>query len=209
MTNFNNQIISLSGVLKSALLVNEVAFKGKVELADLKCLMDSLLITNPKTPLDVYSGNVKNIIDGLNILELFLNKQSKNISPNILRYTFSLITLEKQLKKRKDLLNIIGDRLVNIQRQSNHFEITHPTIVSAYASIYEDTLSTFRYRIQVRGNPSFLKIKTNAECIRALLLSGIRSANLWRQLGGRKWQLLFQQKKIKESIHNIKHNLLS
>ncbi|MFB0933325.1 MAG: DUF489 family protein, partial [Pseudomonadales bacterium] len=39
--------------------------------------------------------------------------------------------------------------------------------------------------------------------IRALLLSGVRSAVLWHQLGGRRWQLLLQREGLKKSIKNL------
>jgi high frequency lysogenization protein len=32
--------------------------------------------------------------------------------------------------------------------------------------------------------------------IRALLLAGIRSARLWRQLGGHRWQLVISRRKL-------------
>ncbi|MEK7758734.1 MAG: DUF489 family protein, partial [Pseudomonadota bacterium] len=35
-----------------------------------------------------------------------------------------------------------------------------------------------------------------ADKVRAALLAGIRSAVLWRQLGGRRWQLLFSRGKL-------------
>ncbi|RLA21365.1 MAG: lysogenization regulator HflD, partial [Gammaproteobacteria bacterium] len=36
----------------------------------------------------------------------------------------------------------------------------------------------------------------NKNKIRALLLSGIRAALLWRQCGGSRWKIIFQRKKI-------------
>jgi high frequency lysogenization protein len=62
--------------------------------------------------------------------------------------------------------------------------------------VYADTISTFRLRIQVSGNPSVLQREENAAKVRALLLAGIRSAVLWRQTGGRRWQLIFARKKV-------------
>ena len=45
-----------------------------------------------------------------------------------------------------------------------------------------DVLSTLRQRIQVHGDMRNLQQPNNASKIRALLLAGIRSARLWRQL---------------------------
>ena len=41
-----------------------------------------------------------------------------------------------------------------------------------------------------------LQQPNNAAKIRALLLTGIRAARLWRQLGGHRWQLLFSRRKL-------------
>ncbi|MEQ8953835.1 MAG: DUF489 family protein, partial [Gammaproteobacteria bacterium] len=48
-----------------------------------------------------------------------------------------------------------------------------------------------------------------ANCIRALLLAGIRAAFLWYQLGGRRWRLLLYRKRIQETAHNMRRSLLS
>ena len=37
--------------------------------------------------------------------------------------------------------------------------------------------------------------------IRALLLAGIRSARLWRQLGGHRWQLIFSRRKLLDALY--------
>ena len=72
-------------------------------------------------------------------------------------------------------------------------------LVNIYASLgglYSDTISTLNPRIMVSGEPTVLNNSDNANRIRTLLLSSIRSAVLWQQLGGNRWQLLFKRKKI-------------
>ncbi len=46
-----------------------------------------------------------------------------------------------------------------------------------------------------------------ADIIRALLLAGIRAAFLWRQLGGRRWRLLLQRKKLLQASQNLSRGL--
>jgi len=48
----------------------------------------------------------------------------------------------------------------------------------------------------VSGEHGHLANPVIAAKVRAALLAGIRSAVLWRQLGGRRWQLLFSRGKI-------------
>ncbi len=69
--------------------------------------------------------------------------------------------------------------------------------------MYADTISTFRMRIQVTGDPNVLQQEENAAKVRALLLAGIRSAVLWRQSGGRRWQLIFTRRKIIDNAKQL------
>jgi high frequency lysogenization protein len=88
-----------------------------------------------------------------------------------------------------------GIEQIITQTQDEH-SITHPEVIEHLASLYMQTLSTFEYRIKVTGEPRFLENTNNANKVRALLLAGIRSAVLWRQKGGRRWQFVWSRKKI-------------
>ena len=55
----------------------------------------------------------------------------------------------------------------------------------------------------VNGEQNFVSNATNANKIRALLLAAIRSAVLWRQCGGTRWQMLFQRKAILAETQKI------
>ena len=84
--------------------------------------------------------------------------------------------------------------------ESNH------SLNTNLASIYQDTIGTLGFRINVVGNAEMLQRPENAEQIRALLLSGIRAATLWKQVGGKRWRLLFQRTKIKHTIEKLQAN---
>ncbi len=67
-------------------------------------------------------------------------------------------------------------------------------LAARLAKLYSDNISPLRPRIIVEGNPNFLQQPTQVNQIRALLLAAIRSAVLWRQLGGSPWRMLFRQR---------------
>lgn len=46
----------------------------------------------------------------------------------------------------------------------------------------------------VTGNPQQLQQPKVVEKVRASLLAAVRSAVLWRQIGGRQWQLLLYRR---------------
>jgi high frequency lysogenization protein len=74
--------------------------------------------------------------------------------------------------------------------------VTHSNIIASLAGIYSDTLSTLTPRIMVQGEQGYLSSPDNANKVRALLLAAVRSAVLWRQVGGRRWQLIFARNAI-------------
>ena len=112
-----------------------------------------------------------------------------------------MLGLERQLAKREDMLELIGKRLPQIQSQVEHFGPAHENVVAACGALYQDTLSTLRQRIQVHGDMRNLQQPNNAAKIRALLLAGIRSARLWRQLGGHRWQLVISRRKLLKELY--------
>ncbi|MEW8367847.1 MAG: DUF489 family protein, partial [Candidatus Thiodiazotropha taylori] len=69
--------------------------------------------------------------------------------------------------------------------------------------IYAENISTLKPRIMVSGETIYLQNSDNVNRIRALLLSGIRSAMLWRQTGGRRRQLLFSRSNYIDNCKNL------
>ena len=100
--------------------------------------------------------------------------------------------------KRKDILNMLGERISQVGRQQQHFDLLDEQILANMASIYSDLISPIGPRIQVAGTPLFLQQPLVQHKVRALLLAGIRAAVLWRQLGGSRTQIIFARKKMVE-----------
>jgi high frequency lysogenization protein len=203
MSDLHDQIIALSGVFEAASLVDRLARTGQIPEAPLGCMLGSLLVRDPKTTLDVYGGDTANLREGFRALVSALERDPNSLQREPLRYALSLIGLERQLNKRPDMLDIMGARLDQVQQQVQHFGLVHENVIASCAGLYQDTLSTFRQRIQVHGDMRHLQINANAARIRALLLAGIRSARLWRQLGGNRWQMLFSRKKILNELRPL------
>ena len=72
---------------------------------------------------------------------------------------------------------------------------------------YQETIGRLGKRIQVSGDPAALKQPETAARIRALLLAAVRFAWLWRQLGGRRWQLLVGRRKLVAGLDRLKREL--
>lgn len=203
MTREQERLLALAGVFECAALVDRLARTGQIQEGPLACMLSSLLVRDPKDTLEVYGGDHLNLRDGLRALAGALERNPGSLPRETLRYAVALLALQRQLDKRGDMLEVIGKRLPQIDSQAQLFGIAHDNVVSACAALYQDTLSTFRQRIQVHGEMRYLQDTRNAEKIRALLLAGIRSAMLWRQLGGRRWQLLFSRRKLLDDLYPL------
>ena len=202
MSNLQEQLIALGGVFQAAVLVDRIARTGQASEADIGCLLGSLLVRDPGNTLEVYGGDDANLRDGYRALVGALERDPNSLQREPLRYALSMLNLERQLHKRGDLLETIGNRLPQIQSQADHFGLVHENVIASSGALYQDTLSTLRQRIQVHGDMRFLQQPSNASKIRALLLAGIRSARLWRQLGGHRWQLVLSRRKLLNALYD-------
>lgn len=201
MSPLQEQLIALGAVFEAAALVDRIARTGQAPTAQLGCMLGSLLVRNPDTTQQIYGGDDLNLREGYRVLVGALERDSSSLQREPLRYALAMIGLERQLAKRDDMMQIIGSRLDQIQQQVEHFGITHENVVASFGGLYQDTLSTFRQRIQVQGDMRHLQQPDNAAKIRALLLSGIRSARLWRQLGGHRWQMVISRRKLLDALY--------
>jgi high frequency lysogenization protein len=201
MTQLQEQLVALGAVFEAAALVDRIARTGQVPNAALASMLGSLLVREDKPALDIYGGDDLSLRDGYRALVGALERDTSSLQREPLRYALAMIGLERQLDKRRDLLQVIGSRLDQIQQQVDHFGLTHENVIASFGGLYQDTLSTFRQRIQVQGDMRHLQQTDNAAKIRALLLAGIRSARLWRQLGGHRWQMVFSRRKLLDALY--------
>ncbi|MBE7927987.1 high frequency lysogenization protein HflD [Pseudomonas saudiphocaensis] len=201
MTPMQEQLVALGAVFEAAALVDRIARTGQVSNASLACMLASLLVRESKPVVEIYGGDDINLRDGYRALASALERDTNSLQREPLRYALAMIGLERQLDKRGDMLQVIGSRLDQIQQQVDHFGLTHENVVASFGGLYQDTISTFRQRIQVQGDMRHLQQSDNAAKIRALLFAGIRSARLWRQLGGHRWQLVFSRRKMLDALY--------
>ncbi|WP_185230612.1 high frequency lysogenization protein HflD [Teredinibacter franksiae] len=201
--SWQNIALALAGVVQCAHQVEELAKTGYLKTAQFETAVNSLLNQNPNSTEEVFGG-VPALAVGLEALEQLLHNHRDPKHADAMRYILGIIHLQKRLAKRKDLLHTIGNRLEKAQQQAEHFGPAHDNVVGNIADIYTDTISTFAFRIQVTGEYSYLQQNRVASQIRALLLSGIRAATLWRQVGGTRWHLLFYRSKLVNAVTELK-----
>ena len=196
------QAAALAGIFQAAALVERLARTGQLTNEDMTPSIHSVFVTKPDSVEDIYQGYASLTL-GRQTLKNVLERQSDAIQGDTVRYALTLIHLERKLSRNGNMMQEISQRLSRAGDQVSHFGLLHENVIASLAGIYLDTISTFRTRVQVSGDLRHLQIKSNAEKIRALLLAGIRSAILWRQTGGSRWQLLFSRRKLLDGLKQL------
>jgi high frequency lysogenization protein len=187
----SDRVIALSGVFQAAGLVQQVARKGLISTEKISTSINSLFQLDANSVVDVY-GSLDNIAPGLKLAYKQLSANDSR-DDELTRYVLSLIQLERKLSKHRHRLEKIRSGITETAARLVHFPATHSNILGVLADIYAENVSTLKPRIMVSGETVYLRNSDNVNRIRALLLSGIRSAMLWRQIGGRRRQLLFSR----------------
>lgn len=193
-----DQALALAGVFQSAVLVEEIATHGDISQKRLAHAMSVLLNQSPESVSSLY-GSPDDMEPGVNAMRTLLADRSAG-SADVLRYAIGIMYLARKLTNDQAKLNKVGNGIANAQRQSEHFSITHDNVIANVAGLYQDSVSTMRVRIQVSGNPAYLRQSGIAQRVRCLLFSGIRSAFLWRQVGGKRSHLLLRRDSLLEVL---------
>ncbi len=188
-----NRTLALAGVAQAAYLVKQLAWKGTINPVDFNTSIHSIFQTDPSNVEEVYAGT-QNLTIGLQTLINLISDSKIPKDSELARYSISLLHLERLLIKKPEFIKQIQSGVQRAKNQALHFSPTHENVIANLASIYTDTLSTFKFRIHVSGDSTHLSNTSVINKIRAILLAGVRSAVLWRQLGGSRWQLVFDKK---------------
>ena len=203
-SNIDNQVIALAGMFQALSLVKEVACSGYLNSKDFETCVNSLLITDPESTLAVYE-QLGNLERGLSVTEVLLNARIGSQQKDLIHYAVGINNLTGRLLRNKKMLAQLSQRLSDAQHQVKHFGLNHDNVIANIADTYSQTISTFSYRIQVKGEYTYLQQKRVADQIRALLLTAIRASILWRQNGGSVWRLLFNRSKLHNSAQALHH----
>lgn len=187
-----DQTLALAGIYQAASLVKQIANSGVANSAHIESSLETLFRFDADSVEEVY-GSVAGVSHGVKILLQHLNDATSK-DTEITKYVVSLIMLEKKLSNNKTMLDDISKQLDKIESQFEFFSLCHENTFAKLGHVYKETISALGPKIIVSGEQPYLSNEINASKVRALLLAGIRSAVLWRQCGGSRWQFIFGRK---------------
>ena len=191
----NPQILALGGVFQATELVRQAAAHGAWSGYAATASLESLFRLEAETPEEIY-GDVKRLRLGLETLIAVLSGEAEHQTP--LQCAVTLLQLEKKFLRHSAMMDKVGEGLARIEAQTEDMEDNQREEKRAeqVAQLYTETVSTLTPRVVVNGNPQQLQNPRNVYWIRALLFSGLRSAVLWEQVGGGRFNLLFGRKRL-------------
>ncbi|WP_018692651.1 high frequency lysogenization protein HflD [Algicola sagamiensis] len=196
-----NQVLPLSGVYLAAQMIQEIARSGHISDTHLEMMLNTLLNTEPNSIEDVY-GEVSHLAIGLQTMEDAMTR-SPQANMQITRYVIALLGMERQLSRSQKSLGELSSRLETMKRRQLHVELLDDAMIEGFAQIYSDVLRPLAQPIHILGEGVHLKKPRNQYLIRTLLLCAVRSAVLWRQMGGKRRHLLFSRGKLAKEARQI------
>lgn len=197
-SRMKDRALALAGLAQAAELVVRIAHHGSADAATLEASTDSLFRFDADSTDAVYGG-AERLRPGLRALASHL-QGGKDHAPAAARIALTVLQVERKLRRRQDLLATIADGLRDIERQRAHLGALHPTVLGRLGELYSNTVSQLSPRVLVQGDPQHLSQTAVVAQVRAVLLAAVRSAVLWRQLGGSYWDLALRRRAIVAAV---------
>lgn len=191
------RVLALAGLAQALGQVRRIAETGQAESAVVGTALDSVFRIDAASPEDVYGG-ADALAPGLRLLREYLGGRASD--PLLPRLALSVLQLERRFVADDAMGRRVRDGILAVSPEARRLGSSHPDVLAALGKLYADTVSHLRPRVMVQGNPHYLGQATVVAEIRAVLLAALRSAVLWRQLGGSFWDLLLRRRAMSAAI---------
>jgi high frequency lysogenization protein len=190
MSSLDDRMLALAGLVQALAQVRRIADTGQAEAAILATALDSVFRIDADSPAAVYGGETA-LRPGLLLLrDYFRNETRDELLP---RLALAVLQLERRFA-RDPMAQQVHDGILALAPSAQRLGSVHPEVLATLGSLYSDTISHLRPRVMVQGNPHYLGQAGVVAEIRAVLLAALRSAVLWRQLGGSLWDFLLRRR---------------
>ncbi|MCB1743576.1 MAG: lysogenization regulator HflD [Gammaproteobacteria bacterium] len=206
-----DQTLALAGLFQALVLIQRLARQGRAHpLEALRASLGTLLVLDAPDTEAVYGGR-QNLRLGLDTLKRQFDTGRGAEDEELTRYAAGVLYLERRFARQSGTAAEVSDLLRELASEHGFatdqpvprlFETdwTDPAIIGRFADLYVTHISPLGQKILVRGEPAYLQPTPNSNLIRALLLAALRSVVLWRQLGGSRWQMMLNRRRIQRAL---------
>ena len=193
----DDRVLALAGLAQALRQVRRIADTGQADAAVLATSLDSVFRIDAATPEDVYGG-AREVRPGLLLLRDYLSSQSND--PQLPKLALAVTQLERRFSADDAVGEAVHEGILAIKPRAEQLGSSHPEVLSALGSLYAETVSHLRPKVMVQGNPHYLGQADIVAEIRAILLAALRSAVLWRQMGGSAWDIFLRRRAMQQAI---------
>ena len=188
----DERVLALAGLAQALQQVRRIAETGHSEASTVRTAMDSVFRIDASSTETVY-GTARDVAPGLRLLlDYFGNPGRDQVLPKL---ALAVLQLERRFVKESATVSAVANGIDKTAAHAAELgDSAHPDVLAALGALYADTISHLRPRVMVQGNPHYLGQAGVVSEIRALLLAAVRSAVLWRQLGGSLWDFLLAKR---------------
>lgn len=195
-----DRVLALAGVVQALAQVRRIADTGQADAAIVQTALDSVFRIDADSTEAVY-GDALALRAGLRILGEHLSRQQLHDAA-LFKLVMAVLQLERRFGKETHTAGAVHNGLLEIAPKAAELGSSHPDVLSALGGLYADTLSHLRPRVMVQGNPHYLAQPGVVAEIRAVLLAAVRSAVLWRQLGGSYWDFALSRRRMLQAVES-------
>ena len=188
-----DRVLALAGLLQAIALVQQMANNGQAQSQALAASIDSLFRFDADDTAAVYGG-APALRDGLRRVIAQLDGDGRD--PAQTRIAMNLLHLERRFAAAPGVADVLREELEAMAAQHAANGATHPDLLARLGELYARRISPLGPRVMVQGNPVYLSQPGVVGEVRATLLAGLRSAVLWRQLGGSWWDLVLSRRRL-------------
>ena len=193
----DDRVLALAGLTQALNQVRRIADTGQADAAVLTASLDSVFRIDAASPAEVYGG-AREVRPGLLLLRDYLSSQGND--PQLPKLALSVTQLERRFSAHDAIGEAVHEGILGIQPRAAQLGSSHPDVLSALGQLYADTVSHLRPKVMVQGNPHYLGQASVVAEIRAILMAALRSAVLWRQMGGSAWDIFLRRRAMQRSI---------
>lgn len=197
-STIDDRILALAGMAQALQQVRRIADTGQSDSRIVATAINSVLQIDAPSVAAVYGGR-QALGPGLRLLHNQFSGQNQDKALG--KLALAVLQVERRFSATPACIQAVAAGIAPVASQVERLgDAAHPDVLAAVGALYADTISQLRPRVMVQGNPHYLAQPDVVAEIRALLLAAVRSAMLWRQLGGNYWDFLFFRARLLAAV---------
>jgi len=193
------RVLALAGLVQALKQVRRIAETGQADASVLSTALDSVFRIDAESPEAVYGG-IGDLRPGLVLLRDYFGNRNKDEA--LPRLALAVLQIERRFVRDGAMVQQVQEGIASTATIAGRLGSSHPDVLAALGKLYADTVSNLRPKVMVQGNPHYLGQADIVSEIRALLLAALRSAVLWRQMGGSLFDFLIGRRQMQAAIES-------